>query len=107
MKRLRPSVSVALLCAMAAFAGDVPTWIEPCTNAASGCIPGDVDLARWALEAWQAASAGKLKYVETKERQKPLLRLVWAGQTDGLYGEAVPIVVDGKRGSQLNVRIAD
>jgi len=107
MKRLRQSASAAFLFVVVAFAGDVPTWIEPCTNRESACVPADLDLARWALEAWQSASDGKLKFVEIKERPKALLRLVWAGQSDGLYGEAVPIMVDGKRGSQLNMRIAD
>jgi hypothetical protein len=64
-------------------------------------------LARWALSAWQAASGGKLQFIESKDKAHALLRIVWADQTDGLYGEAVPIMVDGHRGAQLNVRIAD
>ena len=67
----------------------------------------DVELARWALETWQAASGGNLQFVQAKDKASALLRIVWAGPNDGLYGEAVPILVNGRRGSQLNVRISE
>jgi hypothetical protein len=105
MEALLRSVSVALLAAAACGAAETPYWIEPCTNPASGCVAGDVELARWALEAWQAASGGNLHFVQAKDKASALLRIVWAGPNDGLYGEAVPILVGGRRGSQLNVRI--
>ena len=107
MEALLRSVSVALLAVVACAAAETPYWIELCTNPATGCVAGDVELARWALETWQAASGGNLQFVETKDRAKALLRIVWAGPNDGLYGEAVPIMVGGRRGSQLNVRITD
>ena len=105
MEVLLRSVSVAFLAAAACAAAETPYWIEPCTNSASGCVAGDVELARWALETWQAASNGNLHFVQAKGKASALLRIVWAGPNDGLYGEAVPIMVGGRHGSQLNVRI--
>ncbi|SRR5258706_8510469 len=104
MKPVLRSVSVALLLSVPC-AAEALYWIEPCTDPATSCVAGDVELARWALEAWQSASGGKLQFVETKDKARALIRVVWAGPTDGLYGEAVPILVDGRRGAQLNVRI--
>lgn len=66
-----------------------------------------MDLARWALSAWQEASAGKLHFVETKDRASALLRFRWADKNSGLYGEAVPIIVNGRRGSELHILIPE
>jgi len=102
MKNFLLSVSFAVV----ASAGDLSYWVEPCTHAETGCVPGDVELARWALQAWEQASGGRLHFVES-DREHARLRLVWALPTDGLYGETVPIVVNGQRGSQVNIRIVD
>ena len=107
MKKSLRNVSLLLALGAVCAAAETSYWIEPCTNPATGCVAGDTDLARWALSAWQAASAGKLQLVESKDKAHALLRVVWADPTDGLYGEAVPIMVDGRRGAQLNVRIVD
>jgi hypothetical protein len=48
-------------------AADTSFYLAPCTDPATGCEPGDLDLARWALQSWQAASQGKLHFVETKD----------------------------------------
>jgi len=72
-----------------------------------GCDAGDADLARWALEAWEKASGGKLHFVETKDRSSALLRIRWADKSSGLYGEAVPIDVHGKPGAELHILIED
>ena len=69
----------------------------------TGCQAGDLDLARWALENWQAASQGRLHFVETKDRRQALIRLVWASPQGGLYGETVPIEVNGRKGAQIFV----
>jgi len=58
-------------------------WIEP--------KPGDADLARWALTAWENASKGRLHFVETKDRAAAQIQVVWITSTAGLYGET-----DGK-----------
>jgi hypothetical protein len=101
--------SVSLLCfaASAAHAADTTFWIEPCTAMNAACNAGDADLARWALEAWAKASGGQLHFVEVKERKDALLRVLWADKDSGLYGEAVPINVNGRRGSELHILIAE
>jgi len=106
MRKFLRSVSTAFLAAGALTAGDTTFWIEPCTNPQTSCEKGDVQLAHWALEAWQAASGGRLHFVETGDRSQALIRLVWATPAQGLYGETMPLVVNGRRGAQVNVRIA-
>jgi hypothetical protein len=75
-----------------------PYWIEPCTNPETACVAGDPQLARWALAAWQSASNGKLRFVETKNRSEAQIQIVWATPSSGLYGETV--------GKVVNIRIA-
>src|SRR5438105_3470595 len=77
-------------------------WVEPCTDAESSCRAGDVELAQWAVEAWQAASGGKL-VLEKSAKDRAQIRVYWAGGRAGLYGEARPIVVDGVRGAEVYV----
>ena len=101
MRRLLRSVSLALLVTAAAAAADTTFWVEPCTNPATGCKAGDVDLARWALAAWQSVSGGKLHFVEAKTRDAALIQLTWANPEGGLYGETVPINVNGHQGAQI------
>ena len=103
MKKLLLGVSLAA----ALFGADTSYWIAPCTNPQTGCVAGDVELARWAFDAWQDASGGRLHLRPAKTREDALIRLVWAEPTDGLYGETVPLVVHGRRGAQINVRIVD
>jgi hypothetical protein len=99
-------LSVSFLAAGALMAEDTPYWVEPCTNPETSCVAGDVQLARWALEAWAAASSGRLHFVETKDRSRALIRLVWASPRGGLYGETMPIEVNGRRGAQIFVVIS-
>jgi hypothetical protein len=104
------SVSVlgALLgIAVGARAADTTFWIEPCSVMIGACEAGDADLARWALEAWEKASGGGLRFVETKDRSAALLRIRWADKSSGLYGEAVPIEVHGQPGAELHILIED
>jgi hypothetical protein len=60
-------------------------WIEP--------KPGDADLARWALAAWENASKGRLHFVETKDRADAEIQVVWVAPNSGLFGEVVGKVV--------------
>lgn len=99
-------LSVSLFACAVASAADLPYWVEPCTHLETGCIASDVELASWALQAWERASGGRLHLVKS-DREHARLRLVWALPTEGLYGETVPIVVNGQRGSQINIRIED
>src|SRR5580700_1336483 len=112
MKKLLRNVSLLLLAAAtlaaSASALDTSFYLAPCTDPATGCEPGDLDLARWALASWQAASQGasteaRLHFVETKDESSALFRFVWASPAGGLYGETVPIEVHGKRGAQLYI----
>jgi len=102
------SVFLMLLTACTLAAADTSFYIAPCTDPSTGCEPGDLDLARWALESWQAASQSappqsRLHFVETKEESKALLRFVWASPAGGLYGETVGIDVNGRHGSQIYI----
>jgi hypothetical protein len=107
MRKLLRSVSCFLLVsgllAAADKKEDTPFWVAPCDDPKTGCRVADLDLARWALESWQGASNGKLHFVETKVRSQAVIRLVWASPAGGLYGETVPIEVNGKRGAQIFV----
>lgn len=73
-------------------------WIQPCTNPETSCIAGDLDLARWAFDAWQTASNGRLRFAETKKREDARIQLVWATPESGMYGETV--------GNTVYIRIA-
>ena len=107
---LRQAASFLLLFAGLAHAlaqaEDIRYWIQPCTNPATRCKDGDTDLAKWALEAWERVSDGKLHFIES-ERSKAAFRMVWALPARGVYGETVPIEVDGVRGAQMNLRVED
>jgi hypothetical protein len=105
MKKLPLRISLLLSAACALHAADVTTfYVQTCpAGSRSGCAPGDENLARWAFEAWQAASGGKLQFAEIKDREKALIRLVWATEEQGLYGETVPITVNGRRGAEIYV----
>jgi len=80
------------LLALLIFAGvarteDLKYWVEPCARAETGCKPADPDLAQWAMEAWQAASDGKLKVSRTPDKDSAKIRFYWITTREGLYGE--------------------
>lgn len=81
---------------LAAHAETLSYWIEP---------GPDTQLAQWALEAWSKASGGKLDF-KAARREDALIRIVWASAEQGMYGEARPIIVKGRRGSEVYVRPA-
>ena len=89
----------SLWAAFAVAAVDVPYWID----ARPG---GDMDLALWALQAWERASGGELHLMPAASKEVALLRVIWVTGRDGLYGEARPITVNGQRGAELFVRPA-
>jgi hypothetical protein len=101
MKKFLLSVSFVVT---AAAAADLPYWIEPCIRLQTGCQRSDIDLARWALMAWQDASQGQIHLVQA-DRENALLRLVWSMPMEGVYGETVPIRVNGQPGAQINILI--
>ncbi|MBZ5612099.1 MAG: hypothetical protein LAP38_27895 [Acidobacteriia bacterium] len=78
-------------------------WVEPCSHPDTGCRAGDDELAAWALQAWQSASAGDLEFTRVESREHARIRVLWASAQQGLYGEARPIQVDGRRGAEVYV----
>ncbi len=102
MKKLLLRTSLLLL-PLALHAEDTTFWVDPCLTPRSGCIATDSDLARWAFAAWESVSNGKIHFVETKDREKAVIRLIWASEEQGLYGETVPISVGGRGGAQIYV----
>jgi hypothetical protein len=96
-------VLVLLMLCAALPAANLRYWVEPCSEPASGCHAADPELAQWALEAWQAASDGQLKFEKAGDREKAHIRIFWTGGREGLYGEARPIMVEGVRGAEVYV----
>src|ERR1035441_1898433 len=71
----------------AAHAAGLKYWVEPCERPAEmGCKRGDPDLAQWAMEAWQAASDGKLHVERTAEKNRAIVKIYWVSSRAGLYG---------------------
>ena len=97
---------LSLMAAAAALpAGDFSYWIEPCSTEvahASGCASGDPELAQWALHAWKRAAQSSLDIPPAPE-EHARVRIYWASRRTRLYGEAHPIMVDGKPGSAIYV----
>lgn len=94
----------ALLVAGAMGSVEFRYWIAPCEPRESECRPGDAELARWALAEWERTSGGALRFVTSNTREAAEIRVVWVSQREGLYGEARPILVNGRRGAELYVR---
>ena len=95
-------LALLLWCGMAQAAA-LRYWLEPCSPQESGCHSGDPELAQWAMEAWQAASAGHLTLEKTADRDKAHIRVYWTAGSAGLFGETRPILVDGVRGAEVFV----
>jgi hypothetical protein len=90
-----------------AAAPDVWTyWVQPCNaeiRKATNCEAPDLQLAAWALEAWEKASDGGLTMKPVSSPDDARLRIFWAGSNLRLYGEARPIEVNGHRGAELYI----
>src|SRR2546427_6887937 len=56
-----------------------------------------------AFAAWSRESGGKLKFIESKERERALIRLRWISPTEGLYGETQRVLIQGKPGAIVYV----
>ena len=83
--------------------GVVRYFIAPPPTDARG-RPGDAELAVWALESWQRAAGGALKFVRAASEDEALVRLYWAPAAGGQYGEMRPLEVDGRRGAAVYIR---
>jgi hypothetical protein len=81
-------------------------WIDPCdaqAAKATACQPGDEELGRWALDAWQRESGGAIAFRKSRSQMDARIRVHWAGGASSLYGETRPIEVEGKRGANIYV----
>ena len=78
--------------------GEIGYFIdEPCL----GAVPGDVELARWAIEAWERASAGMLCFTPAPAGEA-LVRVYW-GQTGDRIGKMQAIELGPRRGAEVYV----
>jgi hypothetical protein len=66
--------------------------------------PGDAELALWALESWQRAARGAVRFVPAASEEEALVRLYWAPAAGGQYGEMRALEVDGRRGAAVYIR---
>jgi hypothetical protein len=64
----------------------------------------DAELAVWALEAWEKAAEGKIRLKRVATADDALLQVVHATGQSGQYGEAVPVMINGRRGVRLFIR---
>jgi len=74
--------------------------IQPCTDdmaVRSGCDVGDPELAQWALEAWQKAAGGGLRFVPADGQGDARVHIYWLGRKPQLYGDAHVVFLNGKR----------
>ena len=69
----------------------------------TGFRPSDLDLARWAFDAWQRSAANGFRFAPAIESDA-LVRLYWAGPNSGEYGETRPLMVGGRRGAAVFIR---
>ncbi|MEQ1912143.1 MAG: matrixin family metalloprotease [Vicinamibacterales bacterium] len=69
-------------------------------DTATGFVAGDGQLAAWALEQWQKASGGTLRFMPNAESDATL-RVYWADARAGQYGEMRPLVVNGRPGAAV------
>src|SRR5579883_555373 len=103
---MRPALLALVLCFCAAAAPPTPLtyYIEPCTDASSGCEADDVQLAQWALDSWKRSLPGSRQFQRVDKPEEARLQLHWASARNGLYGEMRPIQVNGRPGAAVYVR---
>ncbi|HSP69496.1 MAG TPA: hypothetical protein VLN48_17355 [Bryobacteraceae bacterium] len=97
-------LTTLLLAASSAYGIDLRYWIEPCTRPETACRKADLQLAEWSLDAWQAASGGKLKLEKTDQMSRANIRLHWADSEQGQYGETRALMIQGMRVAEVYVR---
>lgn len=93
-------ILLALACG-AAHCAELSYWIQPCSDPETACRPSDVQLAAWALDAWQTASHGRLRLVQQADFRHARIRIYWTNGHQGLYGETRQVEVDGKKGAEV------
>ena len=63
----------------------------------------DTELAGWALDDWHRSSGQAIRF-EPAPEPSALVRLYWAGPSEGQFGEMETIVVGGRLGAALYIR---
>ena len=63
----------------------------------------DIELATWALQAWENALGGTLRFEQAPE-DEALVRVHWVAPNFGMYGEMRPLLVRGRRGAAVYIR---
>ncbi|MGH9647059.1 MAG: matrixin family metalloprotease [Bryobacteraceae bacterium] len=96
-------LTVFFLAACSAYGIDLRYWVEPCTRPETGCQKTDTQLAEWALQAWQAASEGRLHLAKTDSITQANIRVHWADSGEGKYGETRAFESGGIRGAEVYV----
>jgi hypothetical protein len=102
----RTAIYLLLYAALLPAAQEYTYWIEDCTPEtakATGCLAGDPELGKWALEAWARESDGMVVLKKSPTPEHARLRMHWVNGTSGLYGETEPAAVDGQRGAIIYV----
>jgi hypothetical protein len=69
----------------------------------TGFRPADRQLAIWALEAWRRSAANALRF-EPAAEPDAIVRLYWAGRSEGQFGEMQPLIVGGRPGAAVFIR---
>lgn len=72
-------------------------WIDPAAGE-------DAELAQWAMQAWSEASGGAFQFERLPDRAHARIRIIWADKAQGRYGEARPVLIDGRPGAEVFVR---
>src|SRR5512134_2447923 len=80
----------------------VPYYIDDGTGR-TGFRSSDRELAAWAVAAWQRHVGAALELVPGPE-STALVRVYWADQREGQYGEMRPLIVRGRNGAAVYVR---
>jgi hypothetical protein len=60
-------------------------------------------MAEWALQDWERSAGGQLHLEKASNIRRANIRIHWASQNEGLYGEARPFIEDGIRGAEVYV----
>ena len=82
----------------------VVTYFIEAPFAEAQARPADAELAVWALESWQRAADGALRFVRAANENDALVRVYWVPAAGGQYGEMRPLDVGGRRGAAVYIR---
>ena len=110
---MRTALFVALMAALPAAQTIAPlqplagtnrvTYFIGAGDAESAFRPADVELAKWALGAWEKALGGTLHFEPAAEAEA-LVRVYFVAPNVGQYGEMRPLLLRGRRGAAVYIR---